>query len=85
MNIVYQDSELIIVDKPSGLLAVPGRAPDKQDCVVNRVKRLFNRIIDKPADHRLDMDTSGLMVLAKTADTHKHLSQQFERRQVKKR
>jgi tRNA pseudouridine32 synthase/23S rRNA pseudouridine746 synthase len=85
MNIVYEDTELIIVDKPSGLLSVPGRGSDKQDCVVNRTKLLFPGIIDQPAVHRLDMYTSGLMILAKTEDTHKHLSQQFERRCVKKK
>ncbi len=85
MKIHYQDSVLIIVGKPSGLLAVPGRGPDKQDCVVNRIKGLVAGVIDQPAVHRLDMDTSGLMVLAKTTEAHKHLSRQFELRHIKKR
>lgn len=85
MKVVYQDSELIVVDKPSGLLSVPGRGPDKQDCVVNRVKQLIPDIIDQPAVHRLDMDTSGLMILAKRANGHRQLSKQFERKQVRKK
>ena len=85
LNIVYQDTDLVIVDKPCGLLSVPGRGADRQDCVVNRVKRLFPETIDQPAVHRLDMSTSGLMMLAKTADAHKHLSKQFAQRQVLKK
>lgn len=85
MKIVYQDRELVVVDKPSGLLSVPGRGPHKQDCVVNRSKLLFQDIIDQPAVHRLDMYTSGLMVLAKTTQAHKRLSIQFEKREVRKR
>jgi tRNA pseudouridine32 synthase/23S rRNA pseudouridine746 synthase len=85
ITIVYQDTELIIVDKPSGLLSVPGRGPHKQDCVVNRAKQLFPGLIDQPAVHRLDMYTSGLMLLAKTVNAHKHLSIQFEKRQVQKK
>lgn len=85
MKIVYQDQELVIVDKPSGLLSVPGRGPLKQDCVVNRSKRWFPDIIDQPAVHRLDMYTSGLMILAKTTQAHKRLSIQFEKRLVQKK
>jgi len=85
LNIRYDDAELIIVDKPSGLLAVPGRGPAKQDCVVNRVKDCFSGIIEQPAVHRLDMYTSGLMLLAKTRNAHRHLSRQFESQKVEKR
>lgn len=84
LNILYQDAELVAVDKPSGLLSVPGRGPGKQDCVVNRIKGLIPGMIDQPAPHRLDMYTSGLMLLAKTADAHKHLSKQFAQGRVKK-
>lgn len=85
MDIIHQDREMIVVAKPSGLLSVPGRGPHKQDCVVNRAKVLFPDLIDQPAVHRLDMYTSGLMILARTAAAHRNLSQQFERRQVKKK
>ncbi len=64
---------------------MPGRGPNKQDCVVNRVKKQFPNCIDQPAVHRLDMDTSGLMVLSLTPEAHRNLSMQFENRSVQKR
>ena len=84
LKLVHHDTELVIVEKPSGLLSVPGRGPDKRDCVVNRIKDSFPNIIEQPAVHRLDMYTSGLMLLAKTRKAHQHLSRQFELRQVEK-
>ena len=85
LDIVHVDDHLVVIDKPGGLLAVPGRGPEKQDCVVNRIKKMFPGSIDQPAVHRLDMATSGLMVLALTVDAHRNLSNQFaERRVVKK-
>lgn len=80
MKVIYHDEEIIVVDKPGGLLSVPGRGSDKQDCVVNRVLRLFPDIIAQPAIHRLDMQTSGLMVLARTAYAHREISIQFSQR-----
>lgn len=77
MRIVYHDADIIVVDKPGGLLSVPGRGSGKQDCVVNRVLQLFSDIIAQPAIHRLDMQTSGLMVLARTAHAHRDISIQF--------
>ena len=84
MNIIYHDEEIVVVDKPGGLLAVPGRGPDKRDCVVSRVRNMFMSCILQPAVHRLDMYTSGLMVLARTSRAHRDLSIQFEQRQIKK-
>lgn len=84
MEILYQDQDIIVVDKPGGLLSVPGRGHGKQDCVVARVQQLFPEVIKQPAVHRLDMWTSGVMVLAKTSDAHRNLSRQFMRRQIKK-
>lgn len=78
LEIVYRDKYLIVVNKPSGLLSVPGRTAEMQDCVVNRVKRLFPACMEQPAVHRLDMDTSGLLVLAFTPDVHRALSIQFQ-------
>ena len=75
----------MVVEKPGGLLAVPGRGPDKQDSVVSRVKSLLPWCIEQPAVHRLDMATSGLMVLGLTRQAHRHLSGQFAERQVVKR
>ena len=85
INIIHTDPLFVIVDKPGGLLSVPGRGPDKQDCLVNRIKEKFPDCIQQPAVHRLDMDTSGLMVLALTKESHKNLSIQFQERQVQKR
>ncbi len=73
-----------MVNKPGGLLAVPGRGPDKQDCVVNRVKDRFPDCIEQPTVHRLDMYTSGIMLLARSKEAHRLLSMQFEQRKVKK-
>lgn len=84
LRIIYRDSLIIVVDKQSGLLSVPGRGPEKQDCIVSRVKRLFPECIAQPAVHRLDMETSGLMVLAFTAEAHRNLNRQFEDRLVEK-
>ena len=85
MKLIHTDSSFVVVEKPGGLLSVPGRGPDKQDCVANRLKKLFPGCIEQPAVHRLDMDTSGLMLLALTVDAHRNLSMQFENRSVKKR
>ena len=78
LEILYRDSQLVVINKPSGLLSVPGRTPDKQDCVVSRLKKLFPHCIDQPSVHRLDMETSGLMVYALTQEAHRNLSRQFE-------
>lgn len=80
MKIIFYDNNIVVVNKPGGLLSVPGRGPDKQDCVVSRVRRLFPDIIDQPAVHRLDMYTSGIMVLARTKESQRLLSMQFEQR-----
>lgn len=85
LDILYRDSHLVVVNKPGGLLSVPGRGPDKQDCVVNRLKALTPSCLAQPAVHRLDMATSGLMVLALTAASHVALSRQFAERQVDKK
>ncbi len=85
LEILYRDSQIIVVNKPSGLLSVPGRTPDKQDCVVNRVKKLFPHCITQPSVHRLDMETSGLLVLAFTEEAHRNLSRQFEEGTVHKK
>ncbi len=85
IRLLYVDEDVIVVDKPAGLLSVPGRGPEMQDCVVRQVQDYFPDIIDQPAVHRLDMDTSGLMVLARIRRAHANLSEQFARRQVKKR
>lgn len=85
LDVVYQDSAIVVVNKKSGMLAVPGRGAEKIDSVAHRVTQLFPTCIPQPAVHRLDMDTSGLMVLALTAEAHKNLSRQFHERQTHKR
>jgi tRNA pseudouridine32 synthase / 23S rRNA pseudouridine746 synthase len=84
LDIVHQESTLVVVNKPSGLLSVPGRGPDMQDCVVNRLKSLFPNCIEQPSVHRLDMDTSGLLVLAVTKEAQRNLAIQFQDRKVTK-
>lgn len=79
--IVYADDEIVITNKPSGLLSVPGRGPDKQECLAYHLQALFP---DIKIVHRLDMDTSGLMVLALTAEAHRNLSRQFQERETHK-
>ena len=85
LDILYLDQEIVVVNKPAGLLSVPGRGEDKQDCVVNRVKRLYPDCIENPAVHRLDMDTSGILVLALTKESQRFLSMEFEGRHVHKK
>ena len=84
LDIIHQEETFVVVNKPSGLLAVPGRGPDMQDCVVNRLKSIFPQCMEQPAVHRLDMDTSGLLLLALDKGTHRTLSIQFEKRLVEK-
>ena len=77
--LLHADAQLLVFAKPAGLLSVPGIGPEKADCLVARVAQRFPgaRIV-----HRLDRDTSGVMVLATDADTHRRLSMAFEARKV---
>lgn len=84
LTFLHIDQDFLVVDKPGGLLAVPGRGPNKQDCVVNRVKARYPDCIKQPAVHRLDMYTSGIMLLARNKTSHRNLSIQFEQRTVQK-
>lgn len=80
--LIFCDESLLIVNKPAGLLAVPGRGADKQDCLSTRLQREFP---DALVVHRLDMATSGLMVFARGIEMQRHLSQMFREREVEKR
>ena len=82
ISLVYVDDVVIVLDKPSGLLSVPGKGPDKQDCLSARVQAQFS---DALVVHRLDMATSGLMVMARGAVTQRALSEAFASRLVTKR
>lgn len=74
----------VVVDKPAGFLSVPGKGADKQDCVAARVRAAFPDASGPLVVHRLDMDTSGLLVFGLDAPAQRHLSRQFERRTVEK-
>jgi tRNA pseudouridine32 synthase/23S rRNA pseudouridine746 synthase len=80
--IVHVDEALVVVDKPSGLLSVPGRGEDKQDCVITRLQRDFPEAM---IAHRLDMSTSGLLVVARGEDMQKAMYKLFRDRAVEKR
>lgn len=85
LPVIAHTPHYVVIDKPSGLLSVPGKGPDKADCVSSRVAAMFPQATGPLIVHRLDMDTSGLIVLALDPDTHRALSAQFERRTVEKR
>ena len=74
----------MVVDKPSGFLSVPGRGIEKIDSVAHRISISIPGCIEQPAVHRLDMDTSGLLVLALTKEAHRNLSKQFQDRLTEK-
>lgn len=77
LEILYRDEDLVVVNKEAGLLSVPGRGPENQDSVVSRLQRLFPHCISQPSVHRIDQDTSGILVLALSQEAHRHLSRQF--------
>lgn len=82
LDIVFQDADIVILNKPSGLLTVPGKAPEHKDSLDYRVRLVWPqaRIV-----HRLDMATSGLVVMAMHAQSQRDLNKQFELRQTQKR
>ena len=82
LHYLHQDAALLVVDKPAGLLTVPGRGPDKQDCLLTRVRADFP---DAEIVHRLDMATSGLIVMARGKEMERCLSIAFQQRHVEKR
>lgn len=81
-DIIHLDDALVIVNKPAGLLSVPGRGPERQDCVAARIQA---QLADALIVHRLDMDTSGILLLARGAEMHRRMSTAFEQRSVGKR
>ncbi|MEO1390783.1 MAG: RluA family pseudouridine synthase [Cyanobacteria bacterium J06634_6] len=84
LPILYKDDDLLVIDKPTGLLSVPGRTAAQQDSVISRLRYLRPKCSFLQAVHRLDQATSGLLVVALSACAHKALSQQFAQRQVQK-
>ena len=81
-ELLYHDDALLVLNKPSGLLSVPGRGEDKQDCLSVRVQAEFS---DALVVHRLDMATSGLLLMARGLSAQKKLNAAFENRQIQKR
>ena len=81
LKLLHHDHELLIVDKPSGLLSVPGKGEHLADCLLARVQAVFPEAL---LVHRLDRDTSGVMVFALSPMAQRHLGLQFEKRQIDK-
>ncbi|GLQ15810.1 RluA family pseudouridine synthase [Maritalea porphyrae] len=81
LSVIHVDDDILVLNKPSGLLTVPGKAAEHSDCLEARALEEFPsaRIV-----HRLDMDTSGVVIMAMRADAHRHLGLQFERRHTSK-
>ncbi len=82
IRIRHADPALLVLDKPAGLLSVPGRGPDKQDCLSARVQQQYP---DAQIVHRLDMATSGLMLMARGAQALSVLNRAFAARRIDKR
>jgi tRNA pseudouridine32 synthase / 23S rRNA pseudouridine746 synthase len=82
LTFIHADASLLVVCKPSGLLSVPGRGADKQDCAAVQVQAAYS---DALVVHRLDMATSGLMLFARGAEVQRQLSMAFEKRAISKR
>lgn len=81
LSVVHVDEQILVLAKPSGLLTVPGKPAAHADCLETRAQKEFPtaRIV-----HRLDMDTSGILVMAMTPEAHRHIGLQFERRKTEK-
>ncbi|WP_235813884.1 pseudouridine synthase, partial [Pseudomonas ficuserectae] len=82
IRIIYQDAAVLVIDKPTLLLSVPGRADDNKDCLITRLQE--NGLPEARIVHRLDWETSGIILLARDADTHRELSRQFHDRETEK-
>ena len=81
LTVVYSDEAVLVLDKPSGLLTVPGRDPAHRDSLASRAQERYPGAL---IVHRLDMDTSGLVVMARNPEVHRNLSSQFQDRRVEK-
>ena len=81
LSIIYQDDTILVVDKPTGLLSVPGKLEGRSDCLESRLRAAF---WDSLLVHRLDCDTSGVMIFARSKLAQGFLGQEFEQRRTKK-
>jgi tRNA pseudouridine32 synthase/23S rRNA pseudouridine746 synthase len=84
LSILYQDDWIIVINKPTGLLSVPGRSRDRQDSVLSQLRCSLPDGMNLLPVHRLDQGTSGILVLACNLEIYRSLSQQFQQRQVQK-
>jgi len=82
IEIIYKDADILLINKPANLLSVPGRALDNKDCVVSRLHA--QGYSDALIVHRLDFDTSGLLLLARNKEAHRNLSCKFALREINK-
>ena len=82
IHIIHEDAGVLVVNKPTLLLSVPGRAEDNKDCLITRLQE--NGYPEARIVHRLDWETSGIILLARDADTHRELSRQFHDRETEK-
>ncbi len=81
LDVLHEDHEIVVLNKPAGLLSVPGKGAHLADCLLTRVQEVFPTAL---LVHRLDRDTSGVMVFGLTPHAQRHLGLQFEKRHVKK-
>lgn len=81
LHILFQDEHILVLCKPSGLLSVPGKALEHRDCLQTRAQRVYPTAT---IVHRLDMATSGILLMAMNKTAHRHISRQFELRQTTK-
>jgi len=82
LDVIYSDEYIIVLNKPSSLLSVPGRGSDKSDCLISRVKQEYSNAL---IVHRLDMSTSGIIVLALCKESHRLLSEMFASKKIQKK
>ena len=81
LDILFKDKDIMVVNKPTGLLSVPGRGPENEDSVLHRVKQQHPKAA---AAHRLDMSTTGVIVIPLNPNSHRELSRQFRERETEK-
>ncbi len=82
LRVLYKDDDLLVLSKPSGLLSVPGKPEDHRDCLQTRAEEAFEGAL---LTHRLDLETSGVFMMAMNKDAQVHINRQFEERITKKR
>lgn len=82
LSVVHEDGHLLVLDKPAGLLTIPGQRPEQQDCLISRARQRWPQAL---IVHRLDQATSGLLILARSPAVQKAIGLAFEKRQIHKR